>query len=296
MPLDRPGAETALQKVGAPLGWSIRETAQGIIRLADAAMTRALRSVTVARGDDPRAFALFAYGGAGPLHAADIARSLGIRHVVVPPHPGNFCAWGALSTEIGMDFGRTYRLALRTENAGALAAAFAEIESAARSWLESEGVPAGRQVLDRAAECRYMGQDYELAIPVEEAAAEPVAIARAFHRAHEKEYGYALPERPVECVTIRLYAHEERAALTQPRGRGPATAGAGELEPPAVRPVWHDGAAIAQTPVYLRSALPEGWAVVGPAIVEQADATTLIPPGVRVTVDPWHNLAMDLGA
>ena len=214
--------------------------------------------------------------------------------MVVPPGPGNFCAWGALSTEIGMDFGRTYRLALEAANAHALSAAFAEIESEARSWLGSEGVGGERQVLDRIVECRYVGQDYELAIPIVEPPADPEAIAGDFHEAHGKEYGYAIPDRPVECVTIRVYAHETRTAPEPQPGGHRATAQATVPEPIAVRLVWCDEVGFTEAEVYDRTRLPVGWQTTGPAVIEQVDSTTLVPPGVRVTVDPWHNLVMDL--
>lgn len=292
VPLNPAAAEAALTALGAPLQLSPPQAAQSVIRLVNAQMARALRGVTTVRGDDPRSFAIMAYGGAGPLHALDLARALGISRVIIPRRPGSFCACGALAMDVGMDFGHTLRMALEPANAPRLQQAFEMLEQQADAWLHGERVPPRNRQFHRTLEARYVGQDYELAVPVRPHPEGIQEAVEAFHAAHHKEYGYARRDCDVECVTLRVYAH---AASPRPDPPDPPAVERGaKAAPTATRSVWWEGAGAIDTPVYERGRLPAGWSETGPLVVEQLDTTTLVPPGAVVRADDHANLVMDV--
>jgi N-methylhydantoinase A len=300
LPLEVAAARAAVAaRVGRPLGLGVEEAAAGIVEIIDNAMARAIRTVSVGRGHDPRRFALVAFGGAGPLHACRLAELLEIPTVVIPPRPGVLSTWGLLDTDIRATFVKTVGVAeRRLADAGAqvarLEAAWAELERQAQGWLAGEQVPLERQRFERAADLRYEHQSFELTCPIGEGpitAARLGALLATFHAEHRRLYSYDLPSAPVELVNLRLTAV---GALPRRETRPPATA-AGDLAPARIgrRPVYFRGVGFVDTPSYARDRLAPGMTLDGPALIEQSDATPLIAPGFRARVDAAHHLLLE---
>jgi N-methylhydantoinase A len=278
------------------MGMDLVRAASGILEIVNVNMMGAVRVISVERGEDPRNFALMAFGGAGPLHAADVAAMMGIRRVLVPQRPGLLSAMGLINADARGDFSLTRLLLAEPSSIGALNAGLAELEQRGGAWLdeEEEGAPA---VFEWQADLRYFGQNFELAAPLPLGrldAGTLAAVVAHFHAAHEVAYGYAMPERPVEIVNLRLAVTVERPVpplnAEVPRGGSPEDAVIAERE------VWFAGAGFAPTPVYSRDKLPAGAHFAGPAVVEQMDTTTVIPPGARVATDRFGNLLIEIPA
>lgn len=289
--LDEKAALIVLTQLGQELGGrSAHEAALGIVRVANAVMERALRQVSVERGHDPRRFALVPFGGAGPLHACDLADALGIRHIFLPPSPGVLSALGLLLADVVYDTSHAVlRLAHRVvEDLPGIEALFADQADQVRAVLAGEGF--ADPDLAASLDMRYQGQSYELSVPL----ALPITSASvagavdAFHAAHAQRYGYAMPDQLVEVVTLRV------------RGSGPgarptfARHPLGEADPSPARladkPVWFDAHGPTPTACYDRSALGPGHRFVGPAMIFQFDTTTVVPPGWSARVDGLHNI------
>ena len=277
MRLDRARAVRAIAPLARRLGGSVEAAAAGIVRVANAAMERALRVITVERGHDPRAFTLVAFGGAGALHAAELAEALGIRRVYVPRQPGLLSAWGVLAAEVVRDHGRTLRAV--APPAGVLEAGFRALVRDAERDLRREGVrPAA---IERLLEVRYAGQAYEVLVP------HGPGWERAFHRAHARLFGHADPRRPVEVVTLRARARGGRAGL--PAERAPR---GNRATPLATRPVVFAGGA-RRAAVHRRDDLEPGRRLRGPVVICEYSATTLVPPGWRASVDRLGGLMLE---
>ncbi len=267
-------ARAAIALVGTPLGLSVEEAAEGILEIADAAMERAIRVISIERGHDPRDYALLAFGGAGPLHAVSIARRLSIPRVIVPGTAGVLSALGLLTSEIGTDHSRSLVRRLSEVTAGELSAIVADLCRQGRAVLEGQAV-AAKQLRHRvSADLRYVGQSHELevALPTPAAAAF-AALAEAFHAEHEGRFGHADREEEIELVTVRV-----RTAGPPSVGRMPPFA---EELRVAARTVEAGFPGIGRVPtsVIAREAIEEGRTFEGPAIVIGSDATLLIPPG-----------------
>ena len=292
MPIDRSLARRAVGDLATRLGLDVEETALGIIRVACATMVKAIRSISVERGHNPAEFALFVYGGAGPLHAVDVARELEIGTVIVPPNPGILCADGALSSGMRNDFVRTLLIALDAGSVGPVNAAREEIAAAAGAWFASEEIPDPARSLEWTADLRYVGQNYEIQVPWSgerlgrDATAE---LAGAFHAAHEQQYGFASTAETIQFVSLKAKAIGALPAPPIPRLEpGPEATPRGERAA-----VFERGRARASL-VYRRGDLAPGQIVHGPAIVEQLDTTVVVFPGDRMRVDPWGNLVISL--
>ncbi|MGH3669025.1 MAG: hydantoinase/oxoprolinase family protein, partial [Pseudonocardiaceae bacterium] len=248
--------------------------APGILAVVQATMARALRKVSTERGIDPAGLALVAYGGAGPLHATALARELGCRAVVVPPAPGVLSALGLLLAPARYEASRT----VMTPAGDDLTATWQELEAQARTELERQDAPE-EITMSRVADTRYAGQSHELRIT-----AEPGAdLAELFHRAHQQAYGYAMPEERVLVVTLRVVAHGE-PVLAQP----PHDWDQGEPAPERSRELGDEGLA----KVVSRAGLISGDKVIGPALIEQPDTTTLLGAGEVAVVDDAGNLVV----
>jgi len=275
--VDPDRAQTAITPIARRLGRSVEATAAAMVAVANAAMERAVRVITVERGTDPRDFTLVAFGGAGGLHAAELAAELRIRRVYVPRQPGLLSAWGVLTAETVRDFSRTLRLVMPPDRV--LAARFRGLVASARSALADEGVR--RPFLERTLEVRYVGQGYEVQVPFRR------GWVRAFHRLHARRFGHAEPARPLEVVTLRLRARGGRLRVPSER-----LASAGRIRPLAMRRV-----RFAERPrltsVYRRHDLPVGRRVRGPTIVCEYSATTLVPPGWWCRVDRVGGLVLE---
>jgi N-methylhydantoinase A len=243
--------------------------------------------VPLARGVDPAGLALVPFGGAGPLHAAELARELGIRSLAVPPAPGLLCALGLLVEDLRTDAVRTHLVPLAPAALPDLAARFAELEAEATAWLDREGVAAPRRRLERWLDLRYVGQNFELTVPVPEDTwrdGDCAALTRRFLATHEAVYGFAAEDEPVQIVNLRSVARglaDPPVLARLPRG-GPDASDA--------RVAWRevhvdDVRGVRRCPVYDRARLRAGHRLVGPAVVEQFDATTLLLSGQSARVD-----------
>jgi N-methylhydantoinase A len=265
---------------------------EGILTIAVARMTSAIREISIQRGHDPRDFTLIAFGGAGPMHALALAQEIGIPSVLVPRHPGNFSALGLLASDIKHDDVRT-RVGPLRERFAVAGELFQEMERAARHQLELEGFARGRQRLSRSFDLRYRGQAFELNVAAgecDETLPGPDAVEAQFHRQHRGAYGHANPDAAVELVNVRLAAYGLVDKPAGERHRGSPESMEGALI--ERRPVWFDGAA-RECPVWERERLPERAEIRGPAIVEEFGATTVIIPGWLGVVDEHGNLRFE---
>ena len=292
MPLRRDLAEAALAKLARRIDLDPVETALGITRLACATMVRAIRSISIERGRDPGEYALFAFGGAGPLHAGDVARELGISRVIVPPSPGILCAQGLLNSDLVGDFVQTALLEFDGSKPEALAPIRASLRRRAEAWFSREGVEASERRMVWSVDLRYQGQNFELSIPLEAPEldrAACTAVQDAFHAAHERAYGFSQPRQSIELVSMRV---KVVGVLEKPAS--PRREAGGRAAPVRHRRVAFARDAWYEAPIYDRAELGAGQVVTGPAIIEQMDSTALLYPGDRCEVDPWGNLVIDL--
>jgi N-methylhydantoinase A len=289
MRLQAERAERVIAGLARELGLPPLQAARGVVSVVQANMLAAIRLVSVRKGYDPRGATMVAFGGAGPLHAAALARDLGVARVLVPAAPGILCALGLLVEPLRLDLVRTRVDALDGLDAAALTAPFAELEGQAHAWLDREGVPPERRRLTRALDMRYVGQNFELLVPAP-AALEPDALRRAFLAEHACVYGHSADDDAIQVVSYRLTALGEPGALTLPprpaaSDPSPKAARVGE------RPVYFDETGdFVTTPVYRRERLQAGHRLEGPAIVEQMDSTTVLLPGQWAAVDAQGNL------
>ena len=283
LPINFVAAQAAIrQRVADPLGLGVTEAAAAIVEIVNSNMAEALRIVSVERGHDPREFALIAFGGAGPVHAAALAAELQIPEVIVPPAAGAFSALGLVASDLKRDYSRTLYADLRTLDPALAAAALGEMEATASEWLRAAAIPRARRVLLRAADLRYRRQAYELMVPF---ADRPVTrasldrLAAAFHDKHRQTYGHANPEEPVQLVNLRLTAIGRLPSLR--RAQPPATATARQT----MRQVWFPQIGVVPCPVHRRDGLPARETLAGPAIIEAMDSTIVVPPGWIASVD-----------
>ena len=287
------------RKVIAPhaerLGFSIERTAHGMLGIVVANMVRAIRSVSVERGHDPRAFALLPFGGAGPLHATDVAKSLGIRRCLVPLAPGILCAQGLIVSDLREAFVRTAVTPLSDARVNDVTARIGELKRQASDWFDTENAAMENRNIDIVLDARYVGQNFELAIPLGEAEPLPPVdvIKKRFFDEHERAYGFHNPADPVEIVNFRLIAVGK---LRQPVARPGEPRKSGGPQAASHRKVWFTGDAAQDTPVYDRATLLSGDTIAGPAVIEQLDSTTLLFPGDCATVEPHLNLIVEISA
>lgn len=276
------------ERLARALRASVDETALGVIRLATTNMANTLRLVSVHRGHDPRDLALLVMGGGGPMHACVLAREMGMRLVIVPPRAGVFSAFGMLHADVGFDLIRTRLLRLDDSGAGVtIASVFDEMAGDARDALAASGVDGSGAAFSMSLDMRYKGQEHtvEVGVPPD---ANPAALTARFHEAHELRYTFKLAD-PVEVVNFRL-----AAVVAQARPAPARTQPSAALEPVGHRPVRFASAAV-RTPIFRRDTLGAGAAVDGPAIVEEAAATTVVLPGDRLEVHPSGSLLIHVG-
>lgn len=268
-----PAAEAAVRKVADAFpGMSVEDAAEGIVRIAVAKMVTAIREVSVARGLDPREFVLIAYGGAGPMHAIQVATELSIPRVVIPPAPGNFSALGLIMSDVRHDLVQSRFVRLADLDPAGYAAIFAGLEAEARERLRREGFTDDRVRITCSVDMRYVGQWFELNVPVPSNPASMDEIDHIFRTAHLERYRVDM-DRPTEFVHFRLAAHG-----LVPKPEMPGVSTGGRVEALARRPVRFDGKWV-DVPVYDRATLPAESQFAGPAIVLEYGATTVIWPG-----------------
>jgi N-methylhydantoinase A len=269
--------------------------AAGVVEIINVNMMGAVRVISVEQGVDPRDFTFVAFGGAGPLHAADVARNMGIRNVLVPPRPGLLSALGLLHADVRGDFSLTRLLVAADANIKALNAGFAELRGRGGAWLTGEAGKNAQAKFTSLMDMRYLGQNYELSLEVRDGRLDAKSLARlvkTYHQRHHAIYGYDMPGHPVEVVNLRLVVTVERRAPTHEKHR-PArtTVKDAVLER---RKVWFPETGFVVTPVYDRDKLPVNARVSGPAIVEQMDTTTVVPPRAKVRNDKLGYLHIEV--
>ncbi len=296
--LDVAAARRAVaEQIAAPLGLSLERAADGILRIATAGMARAIRSISTERGRDLRRFALFAYGGAGPLHAGDVARELGIPRIVVPAEPGTLCARGILHSDLSFDLVQT-RIAIAGPEAWPdIATRFDDMTRSAGAMLDRERVAAHDRQAHLGVDARYEGQNFEVYVALDgvgmggEAGPLDAEFVRRFRAAHAALYGYDIPGRAIEIVTLRLKAV---GVVAKPKIAAPASAPANDRAGGIGRRRVYFDASWVEIPVYQRAGIAAGAQIDGPAVIEEMSATTLVHPGQRATADPAGNLIIAL--
>jgi N-methylhydantoinase A len=290
MRLHRELADDAIARFAGPLGMTPDEAAESVVRVAIANMYAEFTKILSRAAVDPRDFALVAFGGAGPVVGALVAREVGIPTVFVPRSPGTLCALGAITADIVNDAVRTVHARVEATALQALRGQYDALRGELADWLARHGAGAGSATFRPAADMRYVGQSYEIEVPVEPdwfAAGGGGGLLAAFHRAHERAFGHADREAPAEIVNLRV---QLRAA----RPRVPLAEIAASAAVPvatATRRIWLEGRR-AEARVFDRAALGAGARLTGPAIVEQPDTTVLIPTGYVGDVDRFGNLLL----
>ena len=276
-------ARAAIAQLATSLNLSPIETAEGILRVTNATMERAIRVISLERGYDPRDFTLVCFGGAGGMHAADLARALGLPRVLIPRAAGTLSALGMLLADVVRDYSRTVLLPVMQFEAATVEQAFRELEERAHREFAAEGHAADAVRIERSVDMRYVGQGYELSVPFAD------APATAFHDAHEARYGYADRDRPVEIVNVRVRAtapverREPDPMVTDSSGTPTAI---GRID------MTFDGRT-SDAPVLDRDRLPPGYTLEGPALIVEYSTTTVVPPDFLLHTDPLGNLILE---
>jgi len=290
--LNREMAEKVLEPLGTALGMSTIRVARGIIDVAVNNMAQAMRLVTIDQGHDPRNATLLPYGGAGPLHACELARALHISKILLPRYPGAFSALGALISETRFDYRQTCRMLLSSLNAERADKVYRELEEKAKEDFLKEGFKAA-PVISRTIELRYFGQNFELDVPVPEGPLDRASFATivdSFHTEHERLYGYRIPGEEIEFLNLNVAARSGGTGIELPRikadGKTSPLGTAAVILPGDDEPT--------DTPLYQRENLGAGARIVGPAIIGQMDTTTLLSTDAVATVDEYGNMLIEL--
>lgn len=281
-------------KLAVPLKISVEEAAEGIIRVINASMVKGIRFVSIQRGFDPREFSLVAFGGAGPLHACELAREMNMKSVMIPIAPGVTSALGLLMADIRHDYGITFLTTLEDSDIKNLNRSYGNLEEEAIIRMLSEGISRGNILLQRSADARYRGQGYELEICVSSGSLDQMSIDKAreeFHRSHEKHYGYRMANETVEFVNIRVTSigmlpkpHFKKKLLRDSKA---------EQAIKEYRQIYYLGNYY-DMPIYDRYLLHSGDYFSGPGIIEQNDSTTFILPGNKAFIDDYENLIIKM--
>jgi N-methylhydantoinase A len=298
MPLDPAAAKAALHAhVAKPLGMDVTAAADGILRIAVTAMSYAVKAVTTERGLDAGDFALIAYGGAGPLHAVEVAREIGITKVVIPAAPGVFSAFGMLFSDLRYDFVRTWPTRLEDADFAVVEGIYRELEDDGRRAVAETSVAPGKVTVKRAADMRYVGQEHAVTVDLPMSVfsrQNRAAIKRHFDEMHALRYGTSAPAEPAEIVSLRTTVTgvvDKPAMRKVARGTAtpPRAASAG------TRPVYFRDRGFVPTKTFARAALAAGNRIKGPALVEEHASTAVLMPGDTATIDPWGNLVIAVG-
>jgi N-methylhydantoinase A len=298
MALDAKAARKVIDELAQVLRLELHEAAEGVVTVINSNMANAIRSRTVQKGIDPRDYALVAFGGAGPLHGAEVATMLGIPEVIIPPYPGITSAMGLLTTDIKYEAFRTVFAVSSQLDFERLNRDFAAMRAGLEEQFRADGLESGSATFTRSADARYVGQGYELRIDMPEGPVDVESIGSAFeqfHAIHKAEYGHAFAESPIELVNVRLTGVAPTPTIRSvvvPKGGSLADAlikkdqtlfrRRGKLER-------------LETAFYSRYLLPVGAPVYGPAVILQTDSTSIVPPDCTVAADGTGNLIMKVG-
>jgi N-methylhydantoinase A/oxoprolinase/acetone carboxylase beta subunit len=282
-------SQTAVSRLGRAIGKSTIETALGIVAIANANMEKAIRVISVERGIDPRVFALFSFGGAGGMHAVEMAAHLGMPTVLVPRNAGVLSAFGLLVSDPVKD---TSKSLMRTDDQVGLSLLedeFRVLERKIRRDMAEDGFAPANIVLERSLDCRYVGQSYEIEVPYRKAQTLDQAFLETFHRQHKRLYSYRHDRRPVEIVNLRVKAVAVTPKIPlerQPRAKA--------LDPEALvkKQEIYVRRALRKGSVYDRSKLRTGNALAGPALIIDPESTTFLPSGYKAVVDPFLNIVI----
>ncbi|MBI4506494.1 MAG: hydantoinase/oxoprolinase family protein [Chloroflexi bacterium] len=288
--LDVDAAWRAVERIGARLGLSTPEAAHGIHRIVNAKMADEIRLVSVKRGYDPRRFNLVLFGGGGPVNGGALGIEMGIRRLMVPFAPGVLSAFGLLVSNVEYDHAVTFRAPAAQVEAAALERSFRELERMGVERMAKDGVPLDQVLCLHSADMRYVGQSYELEVPLEAGydRAGVAAAVQLFHDTHERHYGHGNRQAAVEFVNLRT-VHVYRLPAVRPD----AARSDGAVAQLGSRPCYFpELGGFVDTPTYWRAALPRGAEITGPAVVHQTDTTTVVYPGYRCRVDDHGNLIL----
>jgi N-methylhydantoinase A len=295
MPIDARAAHAAIARLAEELGLDVMATANGIIRVVIANMAKAIRVISIERGYDPRDYTMLAFGGAGPIHAARLARELDIRRVLVPRNPGILCALGLLSTDLRTNLSMTRLGPLTPDSGQGLDAGFAQLEARAAAWFAREGIATDDRAIARSLDMRYGGQGFELTVPYQAGVLDEralVSLRSAFERLHCQVYGYISEEEPIQVTTLRLEATGRVAKASFPpqaiAEHEVASARVGERNL-----FLQEVGNFVACPLYDREKLGPGHVIAGPTVIDQMDSTTLVLPGQNATVDAHLNLLIE---
>jgi N-methylhydantoinase A len=280
--------------VSQPLHLDVVTAAAGILDIVNANMMGALRVISVEQGEDPRDFTLVAFGGAGPLHAADVARMIGMHHILVPPRPGLLSAIGLLHADVRGDFSLTRLVTAKPASLPAINDGFSELSRRGDAWLALEQMDGAEASREWRVDMRYLGQESGLGVKLDCDHIDELLLARVtdlFHQRHHDAYGYSMPDQPVEVVTLHLVVTMIRPTPAQVRIQR-----SGNLSQAiqGQRHAWFPGTGFIPTSIYDRDKLPTGAEVHGPCIIEQMDTTTVVPPEAKLSVDALGYLHIDV--
>lgn len=292
--LNRDRSNAAVRRLGDSLGYSdVERLADGVIKLAVARMASAIREISIERGHDPRGFALLPMGGAGPMHATELAEELSIAEVFVPRFPGNLSAVGLIGSDIRYDFARTVLADARACDPALIRSAFTELAAYGRGVLQNEGFADAVMQIEYFADLRYRGQAFDLNVPVATPDTKLATVEADFESLYERRYGHRREGKPIDIVILRVVARGvvPRPVLAKIRRQAGALASAVK----ARRAVYFQGSWHKDCAVYERERLGAGVELAGPAVIEEYGSTTVLPPKWRAAVDDLGNLRLRHG-
>jgi N-methylhydantoinase A len=297
MALELGAARRVVSKLADRLGLSLEEAAEGILRIVNANMANAISSRTVQKGLDPRGFALVAFGGAGPLHGAEVARALGIPEVIIPPYPGITSAVGLLTTDLKYDAVRTEFQSGDGIDLKRLDADLAAMHRELGHQLDVDGIAAADAVFERSGDLRYVGQGYELRVPFPDGHLNQSALDQIFARfvaLHRTEYGHLFEASPIEIVNIRVTGTGRLPKIAVPPPPRSGSLGEAWIKTALCAFRSSGGLEVIETPFYRRELLPLEEPIPGPAIVLQTDSTTVVPPWATLRAETGGNLILTI--
>jgi N-methylhydantoinase A len=281
------------EKIADPLGITVEEAAEGVLKVINANMVRGIRVISIEKGHDPRNFSLMAFGGAGPLHAVDIANELGSKEVIIPPSPGIACAMGMLMADVRHDYVQTYSTKLSDFRFDEANRIIDGLKDVAIRDLEKEGFSGEDIRLEASLDLRYVHQAYEITVPLNVTELTKRSLAEAttlFHEMHEKIYGFKRESEELELINIRLVG---TGVIKELKTESAEEAGQDQVEKIGERQIYF-GDAYQNTPIYDRNSLKADTTIAGPAVIEQLDSTIIVHPNQEAVTDRFGNLIIDL--